>query len=188
MGKKDAIEYGKENGYGKRTCVVCGSIFVAMKPAVITCSEKCLKERRHNIHKKSCAKRKDWIIKLIEERDNLLIENLELKKQLGIISQNVDDNNIEKVDESCAETADLACAENVANADLNKDEKAAIVETLATKSVCNGKYGSMKVERTCANCGKSFIPTGSKQQFCEKKCRRMFEYKVKKEKRAKENT
>ena len=81
------MNYGKSKqiNYGERKCMVCGKIFIAMKPSTVTCSKDCWKKRRRQVHMDSYYKRKDWVGKLVEERDALLVENLELKKRLGII-------------------------------------------------------------------------------------------------------
>lgn len=62
-----------EHNYGKRVCLQCGKEFEALRPAHITCSESCARERRRgqkrvgDIHYR--ARRKKYLLDLLEELD-----------------------------------------------------------------------------------------------------------------------
>lgn len=56
--EKQLTATAKTETYGTRKCLVCKSSFEADKPWRITCSEKCSKERRKDLHRKSDARRK----------------------------------------------------------------------------------------------------------------------------------
>lgn len=62
-----------EHKYGKRVCLQCGKEFEALRPAHITCSAECARERRHGMQRvwnaRSQAKRKKYLLDLLAERD-----------------------------------------------------------------------------------------------------------------------
>lgn len=62
-----------EHKYGKRVCLQCGKEFEALRPAHITCSAECARERRRGMQRvwdaRSQAKRKKYLLDLLAELD-----------------------------------------------------------------------------------------------------------------------
>lgn len=158
--------------YGQRKCLVCGKMFTALKYYSITCGNPdCAVEHRRAIHKASDAKarkrRKEYLAKLIEERDSLLIENLALKKRLGIIGQEALPPEAAK-DSAPEAPADSTPAVPEVPKDAAPDAPAA--EKAGTVPD-NGKSPFVsKQERNCVVCGRPFHPRGNRQRFCSDEC------------------
>lgn len=138
----------KQSGmdYGERKCMSCGSIFKPGRASQVTCSKKCWKERKNMIRRASYKRRKDRILQLTAERDNLLIENLELKKRLGILV-------VEKEEEKPEEKPEPEAV---------REEKKIFPEQ------------KNETEHSCLACGKKFKPTGPRQKFCCVECREKY--------------
>lgn len=79
------------HNYGKRICLVCGTIFDATYAAQLTCCEACRKRRenrlkstREKMHRKEFGELKNEIIVLRNEVRQLRQENQDLHEQLAL--------------------------------------------------------------------------------------------------------
>lgn len=157
--------------YGERKCIVCGKIFTALKYYESTCSQECRLERIRAIHRVSDAKarqrRKEYLAKIIKERDDLLIENLALKQQLGIIGGNA------TAKEPASEPVDGEGTE-ISGGDENIPEnhaaKDAPVSVVPSQVQGKGNPFVTKKEKACVICGRMFQPRGNRQNYCSKEC------------------
>lgn len=157
--------------YGERKCIVCGKIFTALKYYESTCSPECRLERKRAIHRVSDAKarkrRKEYLAKLIKERDDLLIENLALKQQLGLIGGNAQAK--EPASEPLAGEGPKISGggEILSEKDVASVDPASVIPAPLPEK--KSPFVTTK-EKACAICGRMFQPRGNRQSYCSKEC------------------